>query len=68
MNEFRPAVGIEFDNKYINAKYKLVEFVKVINELTPMQREKLAKEFMASLGMSTSLEQFINYMDNGGIR
>ena len=68
MNGIRPTVGIEFDNKYINAKSKLIEFVKSLDELTDMQRAQLAQEFITSYSIATSLEQFVSYMKNGGIK
>lgn len=67
MNGFKPVVGIEFDDKYINAKNKLIEFAKAVNELTDTQRAQLAQEFITSYGMAASLEQFVSYMNNGGI-
>lgn len=67
MNGFKPAIGIEFDDKYIDAKNKLINFAKALNDLTPTQREQLANEFMASIGMAVSFEQFMRYM-NGGNR
>lgn len=68
MNGFRPTVGIEFDDKYTNAKNKLIDFVKALDELTDTQRAQLAQEFITSYSMATSLEQFVNYMKNGGIK
>ena len=68
MNGIRPTVGIEFDNKYINAKSKLIEFVKSLDELTDMQRAQLAQEFITSYSIATSFEQFVSYMKNGGIK
>ena len=68
MNGINPTVGIEFDDKYINAKSKLIEFVKSLNELTDMQSAQLAQEFIASYSIATSFEQFVSYMNNGGIR
>ena len=68
MNGIRPTVGIEFDDKYINAKSKLIEFVKSLDELTDMQRAQLAQDFIASYSIATSFEQFVSYMNNGGIR
>ena len=56
MNGFRPTVGIEFD------------VVKALDELTDPQRAQLAQEFITSYSMATSLEQFVNYMKNGGIK
>ena len=67
MNGFRPTVGIEFDDEYTNAKNKLIDFVKALDELTDPQRAQLAQEFITSYSMATSLEQFVNYMKNGGI-
>ena len=67
MNGFKPVVGIEFDDEYINAKNKLIEFAKAVNGLTDTQRAQLAQEFITSYGMAASLEQFIGYMNNGGI-
>ena len=68
MNGIRPTVGIEFDDKYINAKNKLIELVKVLDELTDTQRAQLAQEYITSYSMATSLEQFVSYMKNGGIK
>ena len=68
MNGIRPTVGIEFDDKYINAKNKLIEFVKSLDELTDMQRAQLAQEFITSYSIATSLEQFVSYLKNGGIK
>ena len=68
MNGFRPTVGIEFDDEYTNAKNKLIDFVKALDELTDPQRAQLAQEFITSYSMATSLEQFVNYMKNVGIK
>ena len=68
MNGIRPTVDIEFDDKYINTKSKLIEFVKSLDELTDMQRAQLAQEFIASCSIATTFEQFVSYMNNGGIR
>lgn len=62
----KPTIGIEFDDKYINARSKFIDFVAALNELTPRQKDQLAKECIASMGMAASLEQFINYVNNGG--
>ena len=59
-------MGIEFDDKYINAKSKLIDFMGALNDLTDAQRCQLANEFMASVGMAASFEQFVHYMNNGG--
>ena len=66
MNGFRPTIGIEFDDKYIDAKNKLADFINALNGLTPLQRKQLAKDFIEASGMTALLEQFINYMNNGG--
>lgn len=68
MNGFKPTIGIEFDNKYIDAKNKLLELIEALDKLTPMQKERLAREFITSMGMAASFEQFMNYMNNGGQR
>ena len=66
MNDFRPSLGIEFDDKYTDAKNKLIDFMVSLNESTEMQKQQLAKEFIASASMAASLEQFVIYMNNGG--
>lgn len=66
MNNFRPTIGIEYDNKFIDAKSKLIEFIKALNALTPEQSRQLANEFLSSVAMAASLEQFVSYMNNGG--
>ena len=68
MNGIRPTIGIEFDDKYINAKNKLIELVKALDGLTDTQRAQLAQEYITSYSMATSLEQFVSYMKNGGIK
>ena len=68
MNGIRPTIGIEFDDKYTNAKNKLIELVKTLDELTDTQRAQLTQEYITSYSMATSLEQFISYMKNGGIK
>ena len=62
MNGIRPTVGIEFDDKYTNAKNNLIELVKALDGLTDTQRAQLAQEYITSYSMATSLEQFVNYM------
>ena len=68
MNGIRPTIGIEFDDKYTNAKNKLIELVKALDELTDTQRAQLAQEYITSYSMATSFEQFVSYMKNGGIK
>lgn len=67
MNGYRPTLGIEFDDKYVEAKKKLIECAKAVDELNDTQREQLAQEFITSYSMATSFEQFVSYMKNGGI-
>lgn len=68
MNGIRPTIGIEFDDKCTNAKNKLIELVKALDELTDTQRAQLAQEFITSYSMAISFEQFVSYMKNGGIK
>lgn len=68
MNGIRPTVGIEFDDKYTNAKYKLIDFVKSLDDLNDIQKAQLAQEFITSYSMALSFEQFVNYMKNGGTK
>lgn len=75
MNGIRPTVGIEFDDKYTNAKNKLLDFIKALDELNDIQKAKLAQEFITSYSMAISFdsmaisfEQFVSYMKNGGIK
>lgn len=66
MNGMKPTVGIEFDDKYIEAKNKLIDFINALNNLTAFQKECLAKEYLTSIGMAAAFEQFVNYMNSGG--
>lgn len=66
MNGFRPTIGIEFEDKYTEAKNKLIDFIKAFDELTPLQREQLAREYLAAIGKEAAFEQFIHFMNNGG--
>ncbi len=68
MDGIKPTVGIEFDAKYKNAKNKLIELIKALDELTDAQRAKLAQEFFTSYGMAISFEQFVSYMKKGRIK
>ena len=68
MNGIRPTIDIEFDDKYTNAKNKLIDLVKALDGLTDTQRAQLAQEYITSYSMATSLEQFVSYMKNGGIK
>jgi len=64
MNGSRPSIGIEFDDEYINAKNKLIEFIKACDRLKPMQREQLALDFMKSYEGAKAFEQFVRYINN----
>ena len=66
MNNFKPSLGIEFDDKYIDAKNKLICFIAALNGLTEEQRLQLAREFLASYGVASSFEQFVKYMNDKG--
>lgn len=68
MNGIRPTVGVEFNDKYENAQNKLIELIAALDELTDTQRAQLAQEYITSYSMATSLEQFVSYMKNGGIK
>ena len=68
MNGIRPTVGIEFDDKYTNAKNKLLDFIKTLDELDDIKKTKWAQEFITSYSMANSFEQFVSYMKNGGIK
>ena len=66
MNGVRPALGVEYDDKYINAKNKIFECKLAIDELTPAQRKQLVNEVVEFAGMGTLLEQFMQYMNSRG--
>lgn len=66
MNSVKLNIEVEYTDKYIEAKNKLLDFAEALDKLTPMQKEQLAKEFIVSMGMAASLDQFIKYMNNGG--
>ena len=68
MGNFRPTLGIEFDDKYLNAKTKLIEFLKALKDLTPAQSNTLANELLTAMGIASSFDMLIALMNNGGIR
>lgn len=68
MNEIKPVIGIENNDKYKNAELKFMEFVDAFNKLNPVQQEHLVKEIAVSAGMAVILGQFIRFMNNGGQR
>ena len=43
MNGIRPTVGIEFDDKYTNAKNKLLDFIKALDELMTYKKQNWHK-------------------------
>lgn len=55
MNGIRPTVGIEFDDKYTNAKNKLLDFIKALDELEKM--ESLSN--VAALCLWTNFREFL---------
>ena len=65
MNGWKTTIGIEFDDKYIEAKNKLLDCVKTLNDLNPAQREQLIRETIVSMSMAMSFEQFAYYMNGG---
>jgi len=65
MNGIRPTLGIEFDDEYINAKNKLIEFIKAWDKLNPMQKEQLTLELIKSCEVAASFKQSVDYMNNG---
>lgn len=66
MDNFRPTLGIESDDKYLNAKTKLIEFLKAIKALNPAQSNALANEFLTAMGIASSFDTLIALMNNGG--
>lgn len=52
----------------LTQKNKLLELIEALDKLTPVQKEHLAREFIASMSMAASFEEFMNYMNNGGQR
>lgn len=46
MNGIRPTVGIEFDDKYTNAKNKLLDFIKALDELDDIQKSKIGTRIL----------------------
>lgn len=66
MNEFKPTLGVEFNDKYLEAKNKLYEFAKAFENLNPSQQECLAKEFAISYGQAAIFDQLLRFFQNGG--
>jgi hypothetical protein len=46
----RPTV--DFDDKYLNAKCKVIECIKALNQLTPEQNQQLARGWQCHLNSS----------------
>lgn len=66
MNNFKPTLGVEINDKYDNAKIKLIEFLKSLKELTPAQSNSLANELLTTMGLASSLDALIALMNNDG--
>lgn len=66
MNEIRPTLGIEFNDKYLEAKNKFSAFINALNDLTPEQQQQLAIELIEAMGLTAAFEQFIKYFNNAG--
>lgn len=66
MDNSRPTLGIEFDDKYLDAKNKLIEFLQALKDLTPAQSNALANEFITAMGIASSFDALIALMNNGG--
>lgn len=49
MDNFKLTLGVEFDDKYLDAKNRLVEFLKALKELTPAQSNALGNELLTAL-------------------
>lgn len=64
----RPTVEVEFDDNYLNARSKVIECVNAVSKLTPQQRECLARELAIATGMEMMLEEFLRYMNRGGVQ
>lgn len=57
----------EFDDKYQNARVKIIECYDAIGKLTPQQQEKLFQEVLEMSGMRAFFAQIMRYTNNGGI-
>lgn len=66
MNNFRPTVGVEFGDKYLEAKNKMIDFMKALNALTPAQNKELAMELLSAMGIADSFDTFISILKKGG--
>ncbi len=66
MNEIRPSFGIEFDDKYIEAKKELFKCYEAFIKLTDAQKQQLVIEFSEAVGMTAAYLQFATYINNGG--
>lgn len=66
INNFKPTLGVESNDKYDTAKIKLIELLKILNELTLAQSNALANELLTAMGIATSLDSLIDLMNNGG--
>lgn len=66
MNNFRPTVGVEFGDKYLEAKNKMIDFLKALSALTPVQSNELAKELLSAMGIADSFDTLISILNIGG--
>lgn len=66
MNDFKLTMGIEFEDKYKEAKRKMLDFKKAFDELTVTEQKRLVEEAVAVAGFAISAEQLINFMKFGG--
>lgn len=66
MNSLKPTIGFEFEDKYLEAKNKLIDLIKALKELTPAQSKELAMELLAAIGIVDSYEALISLLSKGG--
>lgn len=66
MDNFKLTLGVEFDDKYLDAKNRLIEFLKALKELTPAQSNALGNEMLTAMGIASSFDALIALMNNGG--
>lgn len=66
MNEIKPTIGLKFEDRYIEAKNKLIDFSKTFDELTYDEKVRFVNEVAAAVGIVITAEQFAKLMNNGG--
>lgn len=62
----RPTVGIESEDAYLNAKEKFCEFMRAADQLTPKQRECLARELADNKCKRNMLQLVFAFIENEG--